>query len=361
LTTRGSLALVLSFVTFVAVALPLDRSSTPAQQAALSLIAWAFLGLALALQPPAIRVQVAGLVVLATILECVGSLIWGAYTYRLENLPLYVPAGHGLFYLSALRAASLPWLHRNARTVVVAVTAGATAWMLHGLVAHPLPDLLGFVTWAIFVRFIVRGRYPLLYAVSFAMTTALELYGTGLGIWHWSPVLPALLLPAQSSDRDRSGLCGDGCAHAADRRPNRTGTGDASRRRYSGCRGSPDCVSPRQRDPGRLNRGRALAARSRAISCAPHARTINPADRTARRRCRSFAGPMGSAALRSARGSVARSAKRFTTSTPPNPQARANPTQRRIVGSSCIASAFDGFSITNATTARERSHRRQSR
>ena len=79
---------------------------------------------------------------------------------------------------------------------MVAVTAGATAWMLYGLVAHPLPDLLGFVTWAILVRFIVRGRYPLLYAVSFAMTTALELYGTGLGIWRWSPVLPVLMLPA---------------------------------------------------------------------------------------------------------------------------------------------------------------------
>src|SRR5207245_1752954 len=118
------------------------------------------------------------------------------HTHRLANLPLYVPAGHGLFYLSALRAASLPWLQRNARTVVVAVTGGATAWMLYGLVARPLPDLLGFVTWAIFVRFIVRGRYPVLYAVSFAMTSALELYGTGLGIWRWSPVLPGLMLPA---------------------------------------------------------------------------------------------------------------------------------------------------------------------
>ena len=28
------------------------------------------------------------------------------------------------------------------------------------------------------------------------MTTALELYGTSLGIWRWSPVLPALMLPA---------------------------------------------------------------------------------------------------------------------------------------------------------------------
>ena len=28
------------------------------------------------------------------------------------------------------------------------------------------------------------------------MTMALEFYGTGLGIWRWSPVLPGLLLPA---------------------------------------------------------------------------------------------------------------------------------------------------------------------
>ena len=196
LSTRGSLALVIAFTSFVAIALPLDRSSTATQQFTLSLLAWAFLAIALVLQPPAIRIQVVVLVVLATILECVGSLIWGAYTYRLENLPLYVPAGHGLFYLSAMRAASLPLLQRNARVIVIAVTAGATAWMIYGLIGRPLPDLLGFVTWAIFIRFIVRGRYPLLYAVSFVMTTALELYGTGLGIWTWSPVLPVLMIPA---------------------------------------------------------------------------------------------------------------------------------------------------------------------
>ena len=180
----------------MAIGLPLDRSSTAGQQVALSLLPWGFLGIALVLQPAAIRVQVGVLVVVATLLECVGSLIWGAYTYRLDNLPLYVPAAHGLFYLSASRAASLPVLQRNGRAIVIAVTAGASSWMLYGLFARPLPDLLGFVTWAIFMRFIVRGRYPLLYAVSFVMTTALELYGTGLGIWTWSPVLPVLLLPA---------------------------------------------------------------------------------------------------------------------------------------------------------------------
>jgi hypothetical protein len=193
---RGSLAYAIAFAAFVAVALPLDRATSAIEQSVLGLTAWAFLVIGLRLQPPAVRVQVATLVVLATFLEIVGSIVWGAYRYRLENLPLYVPAGHGLFYLAALRVASLPLLERHARRIVIAVTVGATLWMLCGLARPPLPDLLGFVTWAIFLRFILRGRYPLLYAVSFAMTTALELYGTGLGIWRWAPVLPGLMLPA---------------------------------------------------------------------------------------------------------------------------------------------------------------------
>ena len=193
---RGSLAYAIAFAVFVAIGFPLDRATSLPEQSAVGLSAWVFLAIALWLQPPAVRVQVATLVVLATTLEIIGSIVWGAYRYRLENLPLYVPAGHGLFYLAALRVASLPILERHARRIVIAVTAGATLWMLCGLARPPLPDLLGFATWAIFIRFIVRGRFPLLYAVSFAMTTALELYGTGLGIWRWAPVLPGLMLPA---------------------------------------------------------------------------------------------------------------------------------------------------------------------
>lgn len=196
LSTRGSVALLAAFASFVALALPLDRGTDALQQSVLGLSAWAFLAIALALQPREIRTQVLVLVVIATALEVLGSIVWGAYRYRLGNLPLYVPAGHGLFYLSALRAASLPLVRRYERVLVVAVTLGATAYMLRGLVAPPLPDLLGFVTWAIFMRFVLRGTSPALYAVSFVMTTALELYGTSLGIWRWSPVLPVLWLPA---------------------------------------------------------------------------------------------------------------------------------------------------------------------
>lgn len=195
LTTRGTLALLAAFTLFVALALPLDRNTDLLQQSLLGISAWVFLALALWLQPRDVRVQVLVLVAVATVLEVIGSIVWGAYRYRLGNLPLYVPAAHGLFYLSALRAASLPIVQRHGRAIVVAVTAFATLYMLRNLTLT-LPDLLGFVTWAIFLRFILRGTAPVLYAVSFVMTTALELYGTGLGIWTWQPVLPLFMLPA---------------------------------------------------------------------------------------------------------------------------------------------------------------------
>jgi hypothetical protein len=196
LSTRGTVALLVAFTAFIALALPLDRDGDIVKQSVLGLSAWVFLGIALWLQPREVRVQVIVLVAVATVLEVIGSIVWGAYRYRLDDLPLYVPAGHGLFYLSALRAASLAIVRRHERTIVIAVTVGATAYMLRNLAAPPLPDLLGFVTWAIFIRFIVRGTAPTLYAISFVLTSLLELYGTGLGIWRWSPVLPLFMLPA---------------------------------------------------------------------------------------------------------------------------------------------------------------------
>ncbi len=194
--TRTTLALAVAFTAYWLVFMRFDVATTPLQQFGLGLTAWAFLGAALRASPPRERVQVITMVGVATVCEIIGSILWGAYRYRLGNLPIYVPAGHGLFYLTALRVAELPPLRRHARVVVVAVVAGAAALLLRNLAAPPLPDLLGLVTFAVFVRFIVRGRFPLLYAVSFAMTMALEFYGTSLGIWTWVPVLPGLMLPA---------------------------------------------------------------------------------------------------------------------------------------------------------------------
>lgn len=194
--TRTSLVLATAFATYCVVCLRLDVATNAQQQFLLGLTAWAFLAVALRASPPRERLQVLTMVGVATVCEFIGSILWGAYRYRLDNLPIYVPAGHGLFYLTALRVAELPPLRRYERAVVAAVFIGAAALVARNLLAPPLPDLLGLVTFAVFVRFIVRGRFPVLYAVSFAMTMALEFYGTALGNWTWAPILPGLLLPA---------------------------------------------------------------------------------------------------------------------------------------------------------------------
>lgn len=194
--TRTSLLIAAAFTTYWIVFLRLDVATTPVQQFALGLTAWVFLAVALRASPPAERTQVLTMIAVATVCECIGSILWGAYRYRLGNLPIYVPAGHGLFYLTALRLAELPLARRHARAIVAMVVLGASLLLARNLAAPPLPDLLGLVTFAVFVRFILRGRHPLLYAVSFAMTMALEFYGTSLGVWTWAPVLPVLMLPA---------------------------------------------------------------------------------------------------------------------------------------------------------------------
>jgi len=127
-TTRGTLVLFGAFVAGFLVALRVDSTATAAVHLGVGVGTWAFLVVALALQPPAIRAQVAILGVIATTLEVVGSLVWGAYRYRLGDLPLFVPAGHGIFYLVALRTAALPLVRGHGKGMIIAgIRAGCSS------------------------------------------------------------------------------------------------------------------------------------------------------------------------------------------------------------------------------------------
>jgi hypothetical protein len=165
-------------------------------QWAIAAITWSFLLVTLWRGPARYRLPTLALVLVATGFECLGSLIWRAYEYRLHNLPMYVPPGHGLFYLGARRLADLPAVRRHAEAVIAAVAALATGWLLYGLTAGALPDLLGALCWLLLLGFLGYGRDPLLFALTFCLTMVLEFYGTAMGIWHWAPILPGTHLPA---------------------------------------------------------------------------------------------------------------------------------------------------------------------
>jgi hypothetical protein len=136
----------------------------------------------LALHPPAVRVQTLAVVGIATLGEVVGSIIWGVYSYRLENLPTFVPPGHGLVYLAGMSLAVLAARRPNV-LLGVAIT-GATVWAVLGLTVLPSTDVSGAIgcTFLVVVLFVTRRP---VYAGVFVVVAALEIYGTAVGTWTW--------------------------------------------------------------------------------------------------------------------------------------------------------------------------------
>jgi hypothetical protein len=141
----------------------------------------------LSLHAPAVRLQALGVVGFATLGEVVGSLIWGLYSYRLENLPAFVPPGHGLVYLAGFSLAVLT----GRRVLVAAAAAGAAGWGIAGLTVLPAADVSGAIGCAFLVAVLLVTRVPV-YAGVFLFVAALELYGTALGTWTWEASVPGL-------------------------------------------------------------------------------------------------------------------------------------------------------------------------
>src|SRR5260221_13027841 len=91
----------------------------------LGLLTFAVLYLSALKAPKEQRLQVWTCVVVATGFEIFGSLVWGVYRYRLHNVPLFVPPGHGMVYLFGLLAARTPVVMQYGKRVAHVVLAGA--------------------------------------------------------------------------------------------------------------------------------------------------------------------------------------------------------------------------------------------
>ncbi len=183
----------------IPIAFDLDvHTSSIAQQNVLGALAWILLFLATRLSPPAERRQVWIMVGIATCVEVWSSIIWGVYRYRFGNLPMFVPPGHGLVYLFALRSARTPLILRHTRVAVRLALIGATIWAIFGLTVEPLLfhrlDILGALWWPIFIWFMRKPSAPI-FACAFFVTGILELVGTGFGNWAWQVSAPISHIP----------------------------------------------------------------------------------------------------------------------------------------------------------------------
>jgi hypothetical protein len=204
----GSRPLVVAgiVVTWLVLGLALDNGGVDRQRL-IGAATWLLLLALVWREPRATQVQVATLVVLATLLEYSASPLLGLYTYRLHNVPAFVPPGHGLVYLAAVLVGGSVAVTRRP-LIPLLVLGAATVWAVGGLVLSERPDTLGAVLYLSFAVFVLRGRTPGVYAAAFLLTAALELYGTRLGTWAWAPQDPTGLLSAANPP---SGIPGGYC------------------------------------------------------------------------------------------------------------------------------------------------------
>jgi hypothetical protein len=178
---------------YLALLLTVDTQVDLRGQLLLGALTWAVLAAALWCVRPERRVQALLVVAVATCAEITGSIIWGVYTYRLENLPLFVPPGHGIVYLAGLALAFAAARHERALiwTALVAVNV----WAAVGLFGVPRLDVGGALGALLLSYFLLRGRAGPIYAGVFLVVAGLELYGTAIGTWTWAAEIPGTGVP----------------------------------------------------------------------------------------------------------------------------------------------------------------------
>ena len=188
---RHGLAATAVMMGWLSVVLLLDQSGSLGTQRLLGLATWLVLAAALTTASVLVRVQTLVVVVVATVVEYVFSPGLEVYLYRFENVPAYVPPGHGLVYLSAYALGHHPWVRARLRAVGALAVVGLGVWAGWALVG-PRPDVLGAFWFCCLVGFWRWGPSREVYVGAAYVVTWLELLGTRVGTWTWQPSDPVL-------------------------------------------------------------------------------------------------------------------------------------------------------------------------
>ena len=112
------------------------------------------------------------------------SLVLGMYTYRLENLPIYVPFGHTLVYASIFYLSKEPIIKKHNQKIFAILYIGMILFSTYWLIEEK--DTFGFICMLI-ILYLFRSRQTnrIFYILMFFMVLYLELVGTYYGCWIW--------------------------------------------------------------------------------------------------------------------------------------------------------------------------------
>ena len=126
-------------------------------------------------------------VIIGFFVEHLFSRILEMYTYRLENVPLYVPLGHAVLYARVLRSSkdSLVRKYHKAIEEFFALVIGVFSMVY--LIAFG--DVFGFVmTVGVFLLLYKRPKDCLFFYTMYILVAILEIGGTAFEVWKWPPI-----------------------------------------------------------------------------------------------------------------------------------------------------------------------------
>lgn len=181
---------VLVVATFV-IGLIVDRYSGFGGQLAVGAWCWALMLRLIATSPSQWRVPLYCCLIWATAGEIFLSLVWGLYTYRLGNIPFFIPPGHVfLFWLGLVYAPQL------SRFFVGAVPLAAVAYGVYALAAGI--DTFSVPLIGLFLLCWLQPQGRRLYCLMLVMALMLELYATWIGNWVWHANVPHFALSSNN-------------------------------------------------------------------------------------------------------------------------------------------------------------------
>ncbi len=191
---RDYIIAAFTFIT-TTICLTTDGFAPQFMQYVLAFFGWLFLIAWLRDECKYVRTQVAVAVTFAVIGEYFASVYMKGYIYRFGNVPAYVPAGHGLVYLTAVALGRSGLFQRHARRIAVFVVAACGSWVAWGLSGLGRLDIIGALLFVVFLGYLLKGRSPMVYLGAFFITSWLEIVGTSAGTWAWAEIDPASHLP----------------------------------------------------------------------------------------------------------------------------------------------------------------------
>lgn len=136
--------------------------------------------------------------------EYLFSIVLDMYTYRLSNLPFYIPFGHAAVYARTYTFSKASIVKKHQKQIVKLLTIIISLFALFYLFAFN--DIFGFLmTIFVFMILINRPKDQLFFLTMYIVVAVLEIGGTAYEVWSW-PDSAFGVLPLLKSHNPPSGI-----------------------------------------------------------------------------------------------------------------------------------------------------------